>query len=92
VVRDRVRAGRETDRRIGAGRRDIVGGAVVLHRDRGVFKNGELVRDLARSRRGEAEHGDERTYAEDGAEHGQPGPARPLHDPRDRLGGRVPDG
>src|SRR6266566_4377904 len=60
--------GRETHRGIGAGRRDIVGGSVVRHRDGGVIKHRELTRDLARSRRGEAEHGDERTHAEDGAE------------------------
>ena len=71
---------------------DVVGRAVVLHRHRGVLQDGELVRDLAGPGGGQAEHGHERAHAEDRAEHGQHGPARPLHDPGHRLGGRVPGG
>jgi len=92
VAGDRIGVGREPDGRIGAGRGDVVGRAVVLHGHRGVLEDCELVRDLAGPGSGQTEHGDERAHAEDRAEHGQHGPARPLRDPGDCLGGRVPGG
>ena len=65
-------------------------GTVILHGHGGVLEDRELPRDLARAGRGQSEHGHERADAENGAEHGQDGAARSLHDPGDRLGGRVP--